>query len=220
MRKLDKSDINSKLESKGIQMTGEYLGSFIKTNFTCGNGHHFMAQARHVIGGTFGCHECFVNSSRISDEDINDRIVHRGIRMTGPYIDTVTKTEFECQCGYKWLAEPRGILKGRGCHKCATHGFNPFIPAWVYVLVFGTYIKYGITNNLDQRLYSHKRRNGEFHIAITKLYIDGHMAKQVEQKIKSLHCGKYVTKSQCPDGWTETLPIEKLELVLESVNNV
>jgi hypothetical protein len=216
-RKHTIQEINDKIRDKQICLVGEFTSLTDPTTFKCSEGHIFTSQPRHVIGGKFGCRECFVDNLRISGQEINDRIVHRGIQMTGEYYDTVTKVEFECICGYKWLATPRGILKGRGCHKCATHGFNPGRPGWIYILVFDEYIKYGITNNINQRLYSHKRKNGDYTVAMMKLHQDGQIAKQWENNIKIIFGGKHVTKDICPDGWTETLAVDKLNLLLETV---
>jgi hypothetical protein len=105
-------------------------------------------------------------------------------------------------------------LSGNGCPLCAEYGFNPSKPAWIYVLIFANFIKYGITNNLGQRLCKHKL-NGEYTVALSKLYEDGSFALDWENYIKKTHGGKFVTKNECPDGWTETLCVSKLSDLLK-----
>jgi hypothetical protein len=73
------------------------------------------------------------------------------------------------------------------------------------------FIKYGITNNLEQRLSQHRRYNGKFEINFSQFYNSGKDALNWEKSIKQKHGGSYVTEATMPDGWTETLSIEKLK---------
>ena len=137
--------------------------------------------------------------------------------MIGDYIYLHIKTEFMCNKGHIWSAIPNSVVNaGCGCPYCAEYGFNPKKPAWIYILIFKNFIKYGITNNLDQRLIQHKR-NGEYTVAVTKLYENGTTAKKWEGDVKITLGGHYVTKEIMPDGWTETLPYDKLNLLLETI---
>ena len=43
----------------------------------------------------------------------------------------------------------------------------------------------------------------------------GQLALDWENHIKRVYGGRYATKEQCPDGYTETLPIELLENLIK-----
>ena len=123
------------------------------------------------------------------------------------------------ECGHIWIAKPCDILNGEhGCPKCAKHGFNPALSAWSYIFERNNYIKYGITNNLEQRLKAH-RRYGEFVVHHSVHYENGKFAKDWENNIKVQYGGKYVLKEECPDGYTETLPLEILPSLLLSLSH-
>lgn len=63
------------------------------------------------------------------------------VKVLGSYVNYNTKVKVEClRCGYRWLAWPESVLKGRGCSKCAHNqkrttndfvlemkDYNPFI---------------------------------------------------------------------------------------------
>jgi len=153
---------------------------------------------------------------KLSKELINHQLESSGrtVRLVGDYSGALKKSIFGCLvCDHQWLALPSNIRDGRGCPSCAPTGYNPGKPAWFYILKFDGFIKYGITNNLERRLYSHKR-NGTYSTVFEKLYEDGSIPQNLERKVKQVLGGKYVTPERFPDGWTETLCLTKLNEVL------
>lgn len=220
---IPKNMINERLSKNGrnIKIIGEYVDTKTKTNFECCCGHIWSATASNILSGK-GCPLCSVkiikDKLRLTKEVVNNRIKDSGrnISMIGEYINANSKTEFKCICDNIWEATPGSVMAGNGCPKCADHGFSTGKPAWIYVLIFANFIKYGITNNLDQRLHTHLK-NGQYTVALSKLYEDGAVAYNWERSIKIIFGGKYVTKEQCPDGWTETLSLDKLQLLMETV---
>lgn len=125
-----------------------------------------------------------------------------------------TETTFECEYGHLWSAPAHRIRQGHGCPKCSSSGFNPGLPAWEYIFTRGTYLKYGISNKLNRRLTDHKK-HGDIEIVHLKHHENGQHALDWENRIKKAFGGRYVTDALCPDGWTETLPISHLQLLLE-----
>jgi hypothetical protein len=145
-------------------------------------------------------------------------LINRGVEIVGDYINGGTKTEFSCSFGHRWYALPNNVLNmGTNCPECSTNGYNPSKPGIFYVIDFGEFIKYGITNNIDSRLKSHKK-NGVYSVVITHLFEDGKTAVNLERHIKCSLGGKFVTKEQCPDGYTETLCPSKLNNILSIIN--
>lgn len=214
--------VNEQLKAlgKGIVMIGEYTKSKSKTEFRCVNGHEWLAKPSSIISGT-GCPHCS-GKAPLTKEIVNERLENLGsnITLTGPYLGSLKKTEFQCGLGHTWPSRPANVLNAKsGCPICSVHGFNPVIPAYIYVLVFESFIKYGITNDIDRRLLEHKR-NGKYQVALKKLYSDGQMALDWENKIKKTFGGKYAKIEECPDGWTETLPLDHLVFLSESWENL
>jgi hypothetical protein len=111
------------------------------------------------------------------------------------------------------MATSRSVIRGNGCPSCASHGYDPLKPAQVYLIDFGSFIKYGITTDLNTRLKSHTRTTGTHRLLVTKLYDLGSSALQCESEIRKQFGGNFVTKSEMPNGWTETLPSSLLEEV-------
>ena len=208
--KLTKEIINKRLYSKGIQLIGEYLGSLSNTTFMCTNEHKWEARPNNVLGKN-GCPSC--NSKKLFTEVINNRLSDRGIRILTPYKDSLSKAIFECQQGHKWEARVDSILNGTNCNICSPGGFKSNLPAWEYVLQYESFIKYGITNDLERRMSEHKR-NGTFEIVHIKYHSNGKLAQQWEKSIKKKYGGKFVSECEFPNGWTETLPLNLLEEIL------
>jgi hypothetical protein len=61
------------------------------------------------------------------------------------------------------------------------------------------------------------QKNGNYKVAATKLHPIGHHARDWEKNIKIIFGGRFVTKEVCPDGWTETLCISRLDELLKNI---
>jgi hypothetical protein len=198
-------------------MIGEYVKSKAKTLFThLACGHKWLAKPGKVLYAGTGCPRCN-RDCPTSREDADMLLSKKNVTIVGEYIDLSTRTELECKLGHRWVTSPLAVIKRTGCPVCAGGGFNQGKEAHVYILDFGDYIKFGVTNSLETRLQSHKR-NGTYKIVITKLFEDGSEALKWERSIKVLFGGRYVTKERCPDGYTETLSPDKLTDLLNTLN--
>jgi hypothetical protein len=219
--KLTKDIVNERLsaDGRGIIMSGDYVNARTKTEFICSHGHTWKINPCNVLRGD-NCPHCYNEKRSLTKEVVSERLISdgRGIVMTGEYIDAVTKTEFQCIENHKWHTRLCDILfQSQGCPYCSTRGFQRTKPAWLYVLAFGTYIKYGITNNLNNRLAQHKR-NGEYTIELTKFFQVGSDAINLERTIKQKFGGRFVSDATFQNGHTETLCISKLNEVIKVLN--
>ena len=133
--------------------------------------------------------------------------------MVSEYINAKTKSEFMCEHGHTWMSIPDNIVRGSGCPECSTSGYHPLDPGYLYVIDFGHFIKYGITNDLNRRLKKHGKI-GNYTVVASQLYEDGSVPQQLERDVKRQIGGKFVDKTIMPDGWTETLCITKIDLLL------
>jgi hypothetical protein len=110
-------------------------------------------------------------------------------------------------------------LIGSVCPLCfgGGGGFKCTKPGHGYLLNFGNFIKFGITNVLSRRLSEHKRYNGKFSVIKTKLFENGQDALDWENSIKKRFGGNYVSKDICLRGYTETLPMCLKDALVETL---
>ena len=220
---ITKDIINHRLESKKITIIGDYVDTKTKTEFECELGHVWTAKPNTVLTIS-GCPECALLKKRgdcYSRESFNEIMVANktGITMIGEYHGNKTKTMMRCRCGNEWEAAPGRVVSGSGCPKCTNYGFKIDQPAWTYVFTRDNYLKFGITNNLESRLGSHSF-HGEFVLVNNVYYQCGKDAKQWESFIKKKFGGRFATKDQCPDGYTETLSVDKLTEVVNTMTKI
>ena len=213
IRSLKKKEINEKIFARGLAMAGEYTNTRTKTEFTCNLGHVWLAIPNNVLHYS-GCPICSGKSKK-SKDIINDLVKPKGFKMISGYVSMNDKAEFMCVHGHKWHSTPTHIINnGSGCPTCSYYGFNPDKPAWEYGFTRDGYLKYGITNDLVRRLNEH-RKYGEINLVHERYHERGQNALDWERHIKTTHGGRYATKEQCPDGYTETLPIHLLEYLIK-----
>jgi hypothetical protein len=154
-------------------------------------------------------------------DDINDWLKSSsdGIKLIGEYTNALTKTTFQCVNGHSWLAVRHSVKNiGSGCPECVDRsggGFRISEPAWEYCFIRDNYIKFDITNNLENRLKDH-RRHGHINIVHLKYHKLGKFALDWENALKVKYGGRYASKEQCPDGYTETLPKNLLEHIISN----
>lgn len=201
-------------DGRGITVLGEYVNATTKTLFRCAAGHEFKTTPHHLKSGK-GCIHCSGHYSPTTEEFrqwLSDS--DSGITLIGEYTNSVTKTLFECRNGHQWHTRPDKIKGDRGCPSCSTSGFDPDKEAVVYGWTRNNYLKVGITNDLPRRLHEH-RKHGEINMVYERHYSVGRDARDWERDFKQKHGGSYVTKAECPDGYTETFPLHLLEQLIE-----
>ena len=203
------------IDGRRIKIIGDYINDATKTEFKCDNDEHrsWYATPNNIKKGKI-CPQCS-STAKHTTNSIREWLQEdgRGITIESDYLGHHKKSLFKCKNvdHDAWLSTPCHIKNGKGCPRCAKSGFKVDDDAWSYILLFKDYIKYGITNNLQQRLWTHKHKNGDFTLVYSKYYENGNLAIEWENNIKQLYGGKYVTKEQCRDGWTETLSPSLLE---------
>jgi hypothetical protein len=215
-RRKTKEELNTQLEEQGrsLRLIGEYTAALKKALFRCDDGHECMMRPNDILNG-HGCAMCAGHHK--TREQFNETLIKNGRteRMIGEYLGTLTKTLFRCEEGHEWMVRPNDIDNDRGCPLCAQFGFDTSSSAHTYILLFDDFIKYGITNDLKRRLREH-RRNGNFTLIETRYYESGYDALEWEREVRRTHGGNYISKERCPDGFTETLPTEKLNELVQT----
>lgn len=208
---MNETEVRSRLASRGILLLGEYKNAKTRSTYQCQLGHVWEAIPDNLLkkSNPTGCPVCDLSRgrSRITRDTVTDRLQKRGIDIIGEFNGFNGTTLFQCARGHQWVTSPLNV---KGCPKCADYGFNPSKPSWEYAFIRHGYLKIGITNNLEQRLATHKR-HGEFEIVHARHHQNGQLALDWERAIKLAHVGRFASRDECPDGWTETFPIHILE---------
>jgi hypothetical protein len=116
-KRLTASTICERLAGRGIVLLGEHVTANTKTLFQCSEGHTWKATPGSVMGGN-GCPHCS-GSIPLTKEIVNKRIADRGFVLLGEYVNSGTKTLFQCNKGHTWEVLPSAIMGGGGCPRCA-----------------------------------------------------------------------------------------------------
>jgi hypothetical protein len=218
VKRLTKDNINSRLAEYGIQLVGEYTVSSKNAEFICDKGHAFSAKPNNILT-RLRCAVCYDNKTPRTVDEINALLKHRGIQMTGNYMGYRVNNSFTAICGHSWQATAKNVLSKTGCPYCAIKAFTSNRPAVVYVLEFDTFMKYGISNNIDRRLMEHNVQNGKNRLVFSKEFSDGAEALRIEKHIKKKFGGKFVSKDRCPNGHTETLALTMIQDVINTIES-
>jgi Zn finger protein HypA/HybF involved in hydrogenase expression len=219
--RLSKEIVNQRISHRGIELIGEYTRNSIKTLFKCSHNHTWLAKPNNVMSvKQSGCPHC-AGQFPLTKDIVNLRIKHKNLKLIDEYLGIDRKTKFQCLCcNTEFVAVPYNIITKSYCPNCHKKGggFNIHKSATFYIILFPTLncIKYGITNNLNQRMARHNR-SANCEILYTKDFLVGKDAFLLEQNIKSKFGGNFIGKDLLKDGYTETLPKELLQHLLELI---
>jgi hypothetical protein len=182
----DLASINPELaaQADGWDPTTISVGTNKKTSWKCKLGHQWAASVANRSKGS-GCPVCAGQTVLVGFNDLATINPELAAEADGWDPTTVTpgsdkKVAWRCELGHKWAALVGERNSGRGCPTCATFGFDPNKPSFLYFLDnFDLHMyQIGITNFPDDRLGSHKRRGWEF--IELRGPMDGHLTQQLE----------------------------------------
>jgi hypothetical protein len=214
-KKWTTESINDFLSKRKIALISEYPGKVAKKGtFRCEYGHIWETTVASVISGR-GCKSCYGKNMPLDIKTIQDRYKKFGYDVIGEYVNYSSVLKFICSNGHTW----NSTVGNTRCSSCASYGFKVNRPSFGYILKFDSFIKYGISNSIQSRLYRHKLHNPPHEVVVIFKFNDGAKARIWENTIKTTIGGNYVGKDKCPDGWTETLPITLLETVIEKYDD-
>lgn len=190
VKKITKDIVNERLSSRNIELIGDYTNRRMKSLFKCSESHVWEAVVGSVIYGG-GCPYCS-NKVPLTKDIVNTRVSARNIKLIGDYINNSSKTLFRCDEGHEWNASPHHIMEGSGCPSCAKHGFKSDKPGTIYVLHYKSLncIKYGISNNFDQR-FTRLSYQGDCDLLHKIDFPIGKTAQDIERRIKKELGGEF-----------------------------
>lgn len=209
--KLSSDSINEYLINRNIVMIGDYVDCRTKTIFEHTDCNRSWSALPSRVRQGSGCPHCSGHFP-LSYEIINNRLEdsNRDIIMIGSYTSMKKKSLFKhLYCDHEWMAVVQGIINGKGCPKCAKHGYNSLKSGWAYILKFDNFLKFGITNSLNVRM-SHLKKNGHYDLEFSKYFENGKIPLNWENEVKQIFGGNYVSKDKCPRGFTETLSLNHM----------
>lgn len=182
-----------------------------RRTWRCPNGHTWTAYVFSRAKDDRGCPQC---SGRIVTPGFNDletlhpeiaaELVDADPRTT--HAGSKKKHLWRCDHGHEWKAmvSTRTRKLATGCPTCATSGFDPSRPTWLYLLEHEEegLLQVGITNHPDSRLAIH-RRNGWGLLDLVP--IDGSIARIEERTIiESARAAGARQPRRHFDGYTES----------------
>ena len=97
-----------------------------------------------------------------------------------------SKRRWRCDQGHEWVTAVANRVGGKGCPTCATHGFDPAKPAWLYLYRHPQWglLQIGITNAPHSRLKKHEKA-GWVRLDVMRSD-DGHHVRRLESRVKAL----------------------------------
>lgn len=138
-------------------------------------------------------------------------------------VDNVDLTCYDCRRTITRRASSIWIDK-RGCPCKTKGGFKQNKPAWLYLLEVKStnnllFYKYGVTNNLSERLLIlFRNKSCSFRLVGLWEYAEGVNAVRDEKVLKQTF-PRFADKEWFPDGWTETVDKRHLEELMEIQQN-
>lgn len=103
----------------GKCLSTEYLGCNVMLKWKCNCGYEWDAVPSGIKRG-YWCHWCS-GKMKLTIEDMQKIAADNGGKcLSTEYVNTQTKLEWECECGYKWFATPGHVKHSKSwCGKCA-----------------------------------------------------------------------------------------------------
>lgn len=173
-----------------------------------------------LINSGNGCYNCSNQNRSLDDYEL---LIKKALQNSGLHFKTFidqhsrvsfkSKAELSCEnCFHCFFRTVGKILKAKnGCPACVKYGFKESETAVLYLLKVedietkNVFYKYGIANNLANRLYQY-RSSGRFKIKLISewFYFSASKCKEDEKFLKS-NFKTHAIKSEFPDGYTETI---------------
>ena len=171
-------------QADGWDPTTVTAGSGNKVAWKCDLEHQWEAT---IYSRTRG-NGCVVCSGRVVVVGFNDlATVNPELAAQADGWDPTTVTDgtekkvgWKCEFNHKWTTSVASRKAGSGCPSCATSGFDPNKPSYLYLIEhFDLHMfQIGITNFPDDRLTQHERRGWE--VIELRGPMDGQLTRQLE----------------------------------------
>ncbi len=145
-------------------------------------------------------------------------------------INSNKKVWWKCKANHEWKSSPNDrIQHNTGCPNCSISGYKSELIGYLYLHIVQinnkTGIKYGITNYPSDRIKQLKFRNSKDRLSLNNTNItnviiftcDGSNILSLESEIKNKFGNNYFSKSEFPDGFTETIEYSQ-EIIISIIS--
>ena len=96
-----------------------YVNNRTELEWKCEIGHQWKASLDNVKGRKSWCPICS-DTCKLTIEEMYTLAKSKGGKcLSKRYVNNSTKLEWQCRCGYVWLATPNHIKQGTWCPKCS-----------------------------------------------------------------------------------------------------
>ncbi|WP_447828931.1 hypothetical protein [Aeromonas hydrophila] len=153
------------------------------------------------------------------------------IRFKDGWKNIQSKLLLTCHCGRQWDPSFTSIVHiDSGCPTCAKSGYDSSRSGWLYCHLWTNpdtghrFLKYGITNHPKQRIQQQKcntkyKPKQLCSIPFTDGKIPENLEKAIDEFRKTNNIANPVTKTEFPDGFSETLPLSCWSFIANLVQN-
>ena len=212
-------------------MTGpgyKYSGAHKKTEFLCEKGHPIVASP-HGIKKRVRCDTCSGSSPEQAKTNFETSVERRGWKFASDYqyVNSTTKVALICSEHHRCEITPSKFKNDQGCATCSDSGFDPSVPAFLYVqsLSIGGAVssyKFGITNLSPKIRMITQAKSSCYDHELIHVFHDkyGYKIQTLEAGLKqSIECS-FVKRCDMPDGYTETVSPQALEELLQLIEKL
>jgi hypothetical protein len=121
LQRLTNEEIDSRLEGRNIARDGDVVNANTPMGWICtvnNCNYKWRTTPSSVVIRGSGCKKC-AKLLRLTDEEMDRRLIGRPVKRIGHIIDAKTPTEFQCvDCSRIYLATPNNISSGKNCRIC------------------------------------------------------------------------------------------------------
>ena len=170
---------------------------------------------------------CYPMEKALKELDLHfESLGGRFLNFVGEYKGLTTKVEWVCDKGHKPKTLLESLIKNnKNCNICKLNGFRDHLGGYFYLVMFSRYckkgrkyishLKYGITNKCPVKRNKKQISNTSYTKITPIAYIFfeyGGDARKLEKSIKNLYSKKIVNREDFPDGYTETIVQDILDV--------
>lgn len=239
-------DICSDKSVSSFELVDSDVNSKTRVRLVCSSCEKVSIRNIYVLKGFLSrslswCKHCnlersYVTSKLVSESEAIKRINSVNAKYkfmnweNDKYVSyTSSKAILGCSvCSNNWSTNLNNfVIKQKGCPFCSKKGYQCGRPGYFYVYLIkvedNEFLKFGITNDLKIRSHQQaKLANCTHELIVSKLFDDGLLARNLESSVinKFREYTKFIPKEIFPDGYTETLPVDKLNELISFIEEI
>lgn len=180
---------------KFVKWIENYHGVRTKALIECTKHGQWVSSGNNITINKSFCKKCYFENKKtplhMREKEINEKCLSLNYEFLGwvnGYVNQYSKIKIKCQKHGEFITTPTTLLHtGRRCAGCATTGFKIKNKASLYVLrsLCGSYVKIGISNNVENRIKILKKRT-PFEFNVIEIYnSDGKTIRSLEKDFHS-----------------------------------